>query len=124
MRIVTGLGPHENLIRPPARTAATTAAEVQLRGVPLPITRVGVAAGATAGVEANPTTTASATGHAIAATRRVVIAAMLRVREHRQVAAARVASGSERWFPGAVRRALRPDAIACHDQPGYLVSPA
>src|SRR5215216_4170634 len=52
MRIVTGLGPHENLIRPPA--------------------------GAAAGVEASPTTTASATGHAIAAPRRAVIAGMLR----------------------------------------------
>jgi hypothetical protein len=80
MRIVTGLGPHENLIRPPARTAATTAAEVQLRGVPLPMTRLGVAAGAAAGVAAKPATTPSAAGHAIAATRRAVIAGMLRAR--------------------------------------------
>src|SRR4029453_10385499 len=78
MRIVTGLGPHENLIRPPARTAATTAAEGQLRGVPLPITRVGVAAVAAAGIEATPTTTASPHAHAIAATRRVIIASMVR----------------------------------------------
>jgi hypothetical protein len=39
IRIVTGLGPHENLILPPARTAATTAEEVQLLAVPRPITR-------------------------------------------------------------------------------------
>jgi acetylornithine deacetylase len=72
------LGPHENVIRPPARTAATTAAEVQLRGVPLPITRVGGAAGAAAGVEAKPMTTASASRHAMAATRRAIIASMVR----------------------------------------------
>jgi hypothetical protein len=40
IRIVTGLGPQENLILPPARTAATTAEDVQLRAVPRPITRV------------------------------------------------------------------------------------
>lgn len=39
IRIVTGFEPHEKLILPPARTAATTAAEVQLRAVPRPITR-------------------------------------------------------------------------------------
>jgi hypothetical protein len=39
--IVTGLGPHENRMIPPARTAATTAAEVQLAAVPRPTTRVG-----------------------------------------------------------------------------------
>jgi hypothetical protein len=41
MPIVTGAGPHENVIIPPAATAATTASEVQLGGVPSPITRVG-----------------------------------------------------------------------------------
>jgi hypothetical protein len=35
---VTGLGPHENVTVPPALTAATTAAEVQLAGVPVPTT--------------------------------------------------------------------------------------
>ena len=39
--IVTGLGPHEKRMIPPARTAATTAAEVQLAGVPRPTTRDG-----------------------------------------------------------------------------------
>src|ERR1700692_4807055 len=39
--IVTGLGPHENRMMPPARTAATTAAEVQLAAVPRPTTRLG-----------------------------------------------------------------------------------
>jgi hypothetical protein len=39
--IVTGLGPHENRMIPPARTAATTAAEVQLAAVPRPTTRLG-----------------------------------------------------------------------------------
>jgi hypothetical protein len=34
--IVTGLGPHENRMIPPARVAATTAAEVQLAAVPRP----------------------------------------------------------------------------------------
>jgi hypothetical protein len=48
IRIVTRLGPHENLILPPARTAATTAADVQLRGVPCPMTRVEAAGSAAA----------------------------------------------------------------------------
>jgi hypothetical protein len=39
--IVTGLGPHENRMIPPARTAATTAAEVQLAAVPRPTTWLG-----------------------------------------------------------------------------------
>jgi hypothetical protein len=39
--MVTGLGPHENRMIPPARTAARTAAEVQLAGVPRPMTRLG-----------------------------------------------------------------------------------
>jgi hypothetical protein len=39
--MVTGAGPQENLMMPPAATADTTALEVQLRAVPLPITRVG-----------------------------------------------------------------------------------
>src|ERR1700722_13544015 len=43
MVIVTGRGPHEKVMIPPAATAATTAWEVQLAGVPLPIPRVGCA---------------------------------------------------------------------------------
>jgi hypothetical protein len=39
--MVTGLGPHENRMIPPARTAATTAAEVQLAAVPRPTTWLG-----------------------------------------------------------------------------------
>jgi hypothetical protein len=39
--IVTGSGPHEKVMIPPAATARTTAADVQLAGVPLPMTRVG-----------------------------------------------------------------------------------
>src|SRR3954447_21341602 len=39
--IVTGSGPHENVITPPAATARTTAADVQLAAVPCPTTRVG-----------------------------------------------------------------------------------
>ena len=70
MRIVTGLGPHENLILPPARTAATTADEVQLRAVPCPITRAEAA-------EADPTQSTSALTHATATPRRL-IAGMLR----------------------------------------------
>jgi hypothetical protein len=84
IRIVTGLVPHEKLILPPARTAATTAEEVQLGAVPRPITRApatGWAAAArdaatraverdgdAARVEADPTATASAPAHATAAT--------------------------------------------------------
>jgi hypothetical protein len=34
--IVTGLRPHENRMIPPARTAATTEADVQLAAVPCP----------------------------------------------------------------------------------------
>ena len=92
IRIVTRLEPHENRILPPARTAATTAEEVQLRAVPCPITRV-EAAGCTAAngddetpgwgrdddacVEAGPTQTTSALTHATAAARRPIIAGML-----------------------------------------------
>src|SRR3954447_25833219 len=66
IRIVTGLGPHENLILPPARTAATTAEEVQLRAVPRPITRVE----APASVDAGPAQAASP--HTTAATRHLI----------------------------------------------------
>jgi hypothetical protein len=55
--IVTGDGPHENVMMPPAATAATTAAEVQLAGVPRPTTRVGCevsTAAASAGIAAAP----------------------------------------------------------------------
>jgi hypothetical protein len=41
MVIVTGAGPQLKVITPPAATAATTAADVQLAGVPLPTTRSG-----------------------------------------------------------------------------------
>jgi hypothetical protein len=39
--IVTGFEPQLNVITPPLATALTTAAEVQLEGVPLPMTRFG-----------------------------------------------------------------------------------
>jgi hypothetical protein len=39
--MVTGAGPQLNVMMPPAATAFTTAAEVQLAGVPLPTLRVG-----------------------------------------------------------------------------------
>src|SRR4051812_26536151 len=39
--VVTGFLPQRNRLRPPWARAATTAAEVQLAGVPLPTTRVG-----------------------------------------------------------------------------------
>ncbi len=39
--IVSGSGPQLKVITPPAVTAVTTAAEVQLAGVPVPITRSG-----------------------------------------------------------------------------------
>jgi hypothetical protein len=68
IRIVTGLGPHENRILPPARTAATTAEEVQLRAVPFPITRVE----APASVDAGPAQAASALTHATAAARGLI----------------------------------------------------
>jgi hypothetical protein len=41
MTMVTGSGPQLNVMRPPAETAATTASDVQLPAVPVPITRVG-----------------------------------------------------------------------------------
>jgi hypothetical protein len=41
MAIVTGSGPQLKVMMPPAATALTTAAEVQLAGVPVPILRVG-----------------------------------------------------------------------------------
>ncbi|MGZ4271871.1 MAG: hypothetical protein ACXVFT_18595 [Solirubrobacteraceae bacterium] len=84
IRIVTGLDPHEKLILPPARTAATTAEEVQLPAVPRPITRApatgwtaatgddatraGERDGDAARVEADPTTIASAPTDTTAAT--------------------------------------------------------
>src|SRR3954447_3736560 len=68
IRIVIGLGPHEKLIRPPARTAATTAEEVQLRAVPCPITRV--EAPAAVGVAAAQA--ANALTHTTAAPRRLI----------------------------------------------------
>jgi hypothetical protein len=39
--IVTGTGPQLNAMMPPAATALTTAAEVQLAAVPFPTVRVG-----------------------------------------------------------------------------------
>jgi hypothetical protein len=57
MVITTGAGPQEKVITPPFATAATTAADVQLAGVPLPITRVGwevSTAAAAAGIAAWP----------------------------------------------------------------------
>jgi hypothetical protein len=39
--MVTGAGPQENVITPPAATAATTACEVQPAGVPSPMIRLG-----------------------------------------------------------------------------------
>jgi hypothetical protein len=41
MVMVTGRGPQEKVITPPAATAATTAFDVQLAAVPSPMTRVG-----------------------------------------------------------------------------------
>jgi hypothetical protein len=57
MVMVTGAGPQSKVIFPPAATAATTAAEVQLAGVPLPTTRSGrrvSTARASAGTSAPP----------------------------------------------------------------------
>src|SRR5690349_12195016 len=57
MAIVTGAGPQSKVITPPAATAVTTAADVQLAGVPLPTTRSGrrvSTARASAGTEAPP----------------------------------------------------------------------
>jgi hypothetical protein len=39
--ITMGFGPHENPMIPPARTAATTAADVQLAALPRPTVRTG-----------------------------------------------------------------------------------
>jgi hypothetical protein len=55
--MVTGAGPQAKVMTPPAATAATTAAEVQLAAVPVPTTLVGweVSAGrASAGIAAWP----------------------------------------------------------------------
>jgi hypothetical protein len=57
MVITTGSGPQEKVMTPPAATAVTTAAEVQLAGVPLPTTWSGreVSTGcASAGIAAWP----------------------------------------------------------------------
>jgi hypothetical protein len=55
--MVIGSGPHEKVMTPPAATADTTAFDVQLAGVPVPITRVGrevSTARASAGTAAPP----------------------------------------------------------------------
>ncbi|AGZ42202.1 hypothetical protein AFR_19650 [Actinoplanes friuliensis DSM 7358] len=55
--IVTGAGPQSKVITPPAATALTTAAEVQLAAVPVPMTLSGLlvsTALASAGTEAFP----------------------------------------------------------------------
>ena len=52
IRIVTGFGPHEKRMWPPARTAATTAADVQLRAVPCPTTRAEAVPGAASTISA------------------------------------------------------------------------
>ncbi|GAA3443205.1 hypothetical protein Pve01_54720 [Planomonospora venezuelensis] len=55
--MVTGLGPQEKVMTPPAATAFTTACDVQLAGVPSPMTRVGrevSAARAAAGTGTRP----------------------------------------------------------------------
>src|SRR5690606_35904800 len=54
--IVTGSGPQSNTITPPAATASTTARDVQLAGVPLPITRSGsdVSTGTASGGSGTP----------------------------------------------------------------------
>ena len=81
-----GLGPAREPDPPPARTAATTAEEVQLRAVPRPITRAAAGSAAANGadetpgwgrdddpcVEAGPTQTTSAPTHAAAAARRPI----------------------------------------------------
>ncbi|GAA3338174.1 hypothetical protein GCM10020358_17290 [Amorphoplanes nipponensis] len=57
MVIVTGAGPQSKVMTPPAATAATTAADVQLPGVPRPTTRSGrrvSSARASAGTGASP----------------------------------------------------------------------
>ncbi|HTZ23458.1 MAG TPA: hypothetical protein VMC83_05645 [Streptosporangiaceae bacterium] len=41
--IVTGFGPQLKVMTPPLATARTTAAEVQLAGLPVPMTVVGLA---------------------------------------------------------------------------------
>jgi hypothetical protein len=51
--MVTGRGPQENVITPPAATARTTACDVQLAGVPWPITWSGCAV-LTAGANGPP----------------------------------------------------------------------
>src|SRR5690242_17203192 len=55
--IVTGSGPQSNVTTPPFATASTTAAEVQLSGVPVPTTVVGLdtsSAAASAGTSQLP----------------------------------------------------------------------
>jgi hypothetical protein len=55
--MVIGSGPQANVMMPPRATALTTAADVQLAGVPFPITHVGVdvsTARASAGTAALP----------------------------------------------------------------------
>src|SRR5688572_26125388 len=67
--MVTGAGPQSNVITPPAATAATTAADVQLAAVPLPTTRSGrevSTARASAGTLARPAGLPARSGGAVA----------------------------------------------------------
>src|SRR6478752_7551067 len=65
--IVTGLGPQLKVMMPPRATADTTASEVQLAGVPLPMTRVGCeVSAAPAGTTAVPSGLPGPTTQAVA----------------------------------------------------------
>jgi hypothetical protein len=77
MGMVTWSGPQLKVMMPPSLTAPTTAAEVQLAGVPVPMTRVGVAvftACAAAGTTAVPSGLPAGT-HADATTTSATISA-------------------------------------------------
>ena len=100
--IVTGFGPQSKVMTPPLATALTTAAEVQLAGVPLPITWSGEdesAAPAPGGTGALPS---GLPGAGCAA----VIRVMDLARWRKPAVSARLMSrfGQNRWLPHEIAR--------------------
>jgi hypothetical protein len=106
IRIVTRLEPHENRILPPARTAATTAEEVQLRAVPRPITRVEAAASTAANGAGETPRRGRDIERLAPVTRQILGVASVAGRRvgHRLLAA--VAGSSEAELDGALREAV------------------
>ena len=105
MGMVIGSGPQLKVMIPPSATAFTTAAEVQLAGVPVPITRVGLdvfTAWASTGTVAVPSGLPAGT-HAAAST--IANTASEEATAERRVMGERY----RRWLPAARERGTAPE---------------